>query len=99
MCICTTWDSEPSNRLYCNEFKVNFLDVSHLLSSGGSTRGCGSAWGDYDNDGYEDLFIANNGGKNLLYHNEGNGSFRRITESPLVSEGGASAGLCVDGLR
>ena len=81
----------PATRLFRNEFKVSFLDVSHVLPSEGSIRGLGSAWGDYDNDGFQDLFIANNIGKNLLFHNEGNGSFKQITESPVVSEGRASA--------
>ncbi len=43
----------------------------------------GVAVGDYDNDGYEDLFIAN-AGRNILYHNNGNGTFTDVTDSANI---------------
>ncbi|MCP4710915.1 MAG: hypothetical protein GY869_20015, partial [Planctomycetes bacterium] len=45
-----------------------------------------SCWGDYDNDGYVDLFVANNGDANSLYHNERDGSFERIVDAGLVED-------------
>ncbi|RKX32438.1 MAG: hypothetical protein DRP71_11995 [Verrucomicrobia bacterium] len=82
----TTWAPDPSSRLYKNEFGgKSFLDVSLKLPSVGSIRALSSAWGDYDNDGFQDLFITNQIGKNLLFHNEGNANFRQITKSPVVS--------------
>jgi hypothetical protein len=51
-----------------------------------------ATWADYDNDGFVDLFITNegdsqsSGGKNLLFHNEGNGSFSRVSSGPIVND-------------
>jgi hypothetical protein len=50
-------------------------------------------WIDYDNDGYLDLFSANAGGQNnTLYHNNGDGTFTKITTGSVVNDGGNSAG-------
>ncbi len=50
-------------------------------------------WIDYDNDGFLDLFSANEGGQNnTLYHNNGEGTFAKITTGSLVNDGGNSAG-------
>ena len=51
----------------------------------------GAAWGDYDNDGFLDLLVANGGWiggvrQNWLYHNDGDGTFTRITEGSLVTD-------------
>ncbi len=40
--------------------------------------GLGAVWSDFDNDGKLDLFVANDGEPNYLYHNEGNGRFKEI---------------------
>ena len=69
-----------------------FRDVSHVLPSEDRLRAMSVAWGDYDNDGYQDLLIANFIGENRLYHNDGGGSFSRITESPVERSGNTSSG-------
>jgi len=48
----------------------------------------GCAWGDYDNDGYLDLFVVNATQKSFLYHNNGAGTFTKVTEGSLVNDGG-----------
>lgn len=54
-----------------------FEDVSQKagVSNPAKRRGMGVVWGDYDNDGWPDLFVTNDGGANYLYHNLGNGRF------------------------
>jgi tetratricopeptide (TPR) repeat protein len=71
---------QPCNRcrLYRNRGDDTFVDVA--ASAGVVNEGCakGSAWGDYDGDGWLDLFVSNMGGPCRLYHNEGNGTFRDV---------------------
>jgi hypothetical protein len=51
------------------------------------------AWGDYDGDGYLDLIVGNGSGDaNALYHNEGDGTFTRITTGPIATSIGDSGG-------
>jgi len=79
--------------LYQNNGDGTFSKVTtgSLVTSGGSSRGC--AWGDYDNDGYTDLFVSNEGGQNdFLFHNNGDGTFSRITTGSVVTSGGNSTG-------
>jgi len=50
------------------------------------------AWGDYDNDGFDDLFVPTNDISigNLLYHNEGDGTFTKVTTGAIVTDLGSS---------
>jgi len=72
---------EPHCRLFKNNRDGTFTDVTR--GSGLEIRtGWGQACcvGDYDNDGYDDLFVTYYG-QNVLYHNNGNGTFTDVTES------------------
>ncbi|MGH7972372.1 MAG: CRTAC1 family protein, partial [Limisphaerales bacterium] len=79
--------------LFHNDGDGTFTQVqqSPVTTDTGVTTG--ASWADYDNDGWLDLFIGDNGGgKNRLYHNNGDGTFTRVLSGPIVSEGGTSAG-------
>ncbi len=58
-----------------------------IATDAGESRGV--AWGDYDNDGDQDLYVANTGGQvNVFYQNEGNGKFTKVSE---LSSGGLAS--------
>jgi hypothetical protein len=79
----------PTGKLYRNRHDGTFEDVTGR--SGLMVRGwCfGAAAGDYDNDGFDDLFITCLG-HDHLYHNSGNGSFTDVTDHAAVRGGGFS---------
>jgi hypothetical protein len=67
------------NRLYHQKLDGTFEDVTIKAGLQGVGYGMGVAVGDYDNDGYEDLYVTALGG-NRLYHNNGDGTFTDVTE-------------------
>ena len=67
------------NRLWHQKADGSFEDVTEKAGLQGSGYGMGVAVGDFDNDGYEDLYVTALGG-NKLYHNNGNGTFTDVTE-------------------
>jgi enediyne biosynthesis protein E4 len=73
---------KPGNRLFRNLLsetgKLQFVDVTEKAGVGHIGYGMGVAVGDYDNDGYQDLYVTNFG-RNVLYHNNGNGTFTDVT--------------------
>ncbi len=77
------------NRLYHQTSDGTFEDVTEKSGLQGVGYGMGVAVGDYDNDGFEDLFVTGYGG-NHLYHNNGNGTFTDVTEKAGVAGGGWS---------
>src|ERR1041385_908672 len=75
--------------LYSNNGNGTFSRVLSGPIPADANNCFGAAWGDYDNDGFLDLFVAvNNSGSDWLYHNNGNGSFTKITSGAIVSSGG-----------
>jgi hypothetical protein len=77
----------PTNRLFKNNRDGTFTDVTTKAGLAHSGWGQGVCIGDYDNDGYEDLFVAYFG-KNVLYHNNGDGTFTDVTERAGVAGNG-----------
>lgn len=69
---------EPSNYLFHNKGDGNFDDVTEKAGLHRSGWGQGACVGDYDNDGYEDLFVTY-WGSNALFHNKGDGTFTDVT--------------------
>ena len=80
------------NRLFRQNPDGSFTDVTEqagLASAGAGNYGMGVAVGDYDNDGYSDLYVTNYG-QNALYHNNGDGTFTDVTAKAGVAGGGWS---------
>ena len=79
--INTLHKSSPkySNHLFENEGDGHFKDVTEKAGLSGSGFDVGVAVADYDNDGYEDIFVAGVH-HNILYHNNGDGTFTDVTE-------------------
>jgi len=67
-----------SNRLFENDGQGHFTDVTEKAGLAGTGYDTGVAIGDYDNDGYEDIFLAGVH-RNTLYHNNGDGTFTDVT--------------------
>src|SRR6266853_336087 len=78
------------NALYRNNHDGTFTDVTEKAGVPGTGYGLGCVWGDYDNDGFPDLFVTQYG-RNVLYHNNGHGTFTDVTDKAGVagSESGA----------
>ena len=94
---CTQPGTTPPGRpnlFYRNNGDGTFTSLTSLPANdpqyaGGASVGCN--WGDYDNDGWLDLFVANRFGENnFLYHNNGDGSFTKVLDSVAVNNGGDS---------
>ena len=80
------------NRLYRQNRDGSFLDATQaagLSNAGNGNYGMGVAIGDYDNDGNADLYVTSYG-KNILYHNNGDGTFTDVTAKAGVAGGGWS---------
>jgi hypothetical protein len=66
-------------KLYHNNHDGTFTDVTHKAGLDVEVYGMGVAVGDYDNDGYDDLFVTALG-QSRLFHNNGNGTFTDVTQ-------------------
>ena len=66
------------NALYRNNRDGTFADVTDKAGVAGGKFGMGVAAGDYDGDGWQDLFVTNYG-NDILYHNNGDGTFTDVT--------------------
>jgi enediyne biosynthesis protein E4 len=84
------------NRLYHQRADGTFEDVTEKAGLAGTGFSTGVAVGDYDNDGFDDLFVAGYG-HSTLYHNNGDGTFTDVTSSAGVAGSGwATSAAWVD---
>jgi enediyne biosynthesis protein E4 len=88
-------DRRPTSYLFRNNRDGTFTDVTAKAGLTHSGWGQACCVGDYDNDGFDDLFVTY-WGRNVLYHNNGDGTFTDVSDSAGVagSEGAWGAGCC-----
>ena len=82
---------KPTSHLYHNNHDGTFSDVTTPAGLSFSGWGQGACVGDYDNDGFDDLYVTYYG-KNRLYHNQGNGTFTEVSDLAGVAGDGKSWG-------
>ncbi|MFK7948605.1 MAG: FG-GAP-like repeat-containing protein, partial [Saprospiraceae bacterium] len=81
------------NKLYHGNGDGTFEEVTSSPVVTDASFSVSAAWGDYDDDGDQDLFVPNtNDENNFLYKNEGNGQFTKVTVGDIVNDGGKSVG-------
>lgn len=85
-------ENNQAENLYRNNADGSFTKITAgaLLNDGGKTMS--ASWGDYDNDGWLDVFLANDQANDALFHNDGSGNFTKITTGPVVGSGGNTFG-------
>ena len=80
----------PTNRFYRNNGGT-FIDITDAASVGDTGYGLGCCVGDYDNDGFTDLYVTNYG-PNVLYRNNGDGTFTDVTDTAGIGGDQFSSG-------
>lgn len=83
-------ERQPSNKLYRNRGRAMFEDVTASSGTGDVGYGMGCACGDFDNDGFTDLYVTNVG-PNVLYRNNGDATFTDVTIAAGVGDVSFSA--------
>lgn len=82
-------ESGSTDYMYKNNGNGYFTKITGIAPTTSGGVSWSSSWGDYDNDGDYDLFIANNENqKNFLFRNEGNFNFTRVLNDTIVNENG-----------
>jgi hypothetical protein len=89
------WDARNGvgGSLYRNNGNGTFTDVTERAGIQETGWGLAGAWGDYDNDGWPDLYVGNEFGTNALYRNNGAGTFSDVAERAGATDRGAAMGV------
>lgn len=88
------WEYPQRRSLLRNNCNGTFTDVTDEAGLGEIVTGANSAkWADIDNDGYLDLFIANENLPSMLFHNKGDGTFEDISRSSGIDKTAFSKGV------
>jgi hypothetical protein len=84
-----------ANKLYRNNGNGTFTDVTSAagVAAGSSDNTKGIAWGDYDNDGDLDLYVAHDDAANNLFENNGDGTFTDVGPEHAVADAASSGGV------
>ena len=89
-----------ADALYRNEGDGTFTDVAAAAGVACTGWGLAAAWGDYDGDGWPDLYVGNEFGPNKLFRNRGDGTFEDVSIASGTADRGATMGVAwgdVDG--
>jgi len=81
----------PTSHLFHNNQDGTFTDITAKAGLTATGWGQGACVGDYDGDGYDDIFVTQYG-KNRMYHNERNGTFKEVAEQAGVAGSGQEWG-------
>jgi hypothetical protein len=84
------------NLLFCNNGDGTFTEVSESAGvKNASGRSLSASWCDFDDDGWIDLYVANDISDNVLFHNKGDGTFEDISHNAWVADYRGAMGLAV----
>jgi tetratricopeptide (TPR) repeat protein/peroxiredoxin len=89
-------ENGPPNFLMHNNRDGSFRDVTAAtgLNQNNTRYSFGCAWGDYNHDGWPDLYVVNDFGRKSLYRNHGNGTFTDVASQAGVEDVGAGMSAC-----
>ncbi len=78
-------EKQPIDRLFHNRGDGQFVDVTEWIGIRETVYGQGVAIGDFDDDGFDDIYVTNVG-RNVLYRNQGDGTFVEVTDEASVGD-------------
>jgi len=89
-------DNAPPNHLFHNNGDGTFTDVTKASRTGDTGWGLALECADLDGDGWPDIYVANDFGKNAYLHNDGDGTFTNLAKKAGVLDPGFGMGVAVD---
>ena len=89
------WDAHngTGDSLYHNNGDGTFTDVTAAAGIDKKGWNFAGAWGDYNNDGYPDIYVGNEFGSNVLYRNNGDGTFTEVAAAAHALDRGSAMGV------